>query len=100
MRTGTSSLRSLSAPPSSGQIDHETGREDIGAELTQQLDRAFRGAAGGDEIVHQNHTLALLHRVFMHFHLVDAVFQRIARWSRAYEGSLPFLRIGMKPAET
>ena len=37
----------------------------------------FRGAAGGDQIVHQDHALARDQRVVVHLDLVDAVFQRI-----------------------
>ena len=40
------------------QVDDETGRDHIGADLAQQFDRAFRGAAGGDQIVNQDDALA------------------------------------------
>ena len=38
---------------------------------------AHGGAAGGDQIVDQQHMLALLHRVDVNFHPVLAVFQGI-----------------------
>ena len=59
------------------QIYHKTGGRDIGAHLLQQPDCSLRRAAGGDEIVDDNHALALGHRIGMHFHLIDAIFQRI-----------------------
>src|SRR5580700_3618106 len=58
------------------QIDDEAGRQNIGADLLEELAGRFRGAAGGDEIV--DHAHALKHRVLVHFHFVDAVFERIA----------------------
>ena len=36
------------------QVDDETGRHHIGADLAQQLDRALGGAAGGDQVVDQD----------------------------------------------
>ena len=59
------------------QVDDETGGDHIGADLAQELDRAFGGAARRDEVVDQDHLLARLHRVGMHLHLVEPVFQRI-----------------------
>ena len=56
-----------------GQIDDEAGRDDVGADLAQQLDRALRGAAGGDEVIDQDDALAGLDRVDMHFHFVEAI---------------------------
>ena len=44
-------------------------------------------------------TLALEHRVLVHLHFVDAVFRADVMVTRL-NGSLPFLRIGTKPAET
>ena len=45
--------------------------------LRRSLHRAVRGAARGDQVVDQNDALAGLHRVLVHLHLVDAVFERI-----------------------
>ncbi len=39
------------------QVDDETGRDDIGAHLLQQLDGRFRCAAGRDQVVDQNDLL-------------------------------------------
>ncbi len=60
------------------QIDDEAGSGDIGADLLEELDGGLRGAAGGDQIVDQDHSLAANERILVHFHLVDAVFERIA----------------------
>jgi hypothetical protein len=63
------------------QIDDEAGRHHIGADLPHQFYGALRGAAGGDQIVDQDDALAGMDGVVVC-------------------GSLPFLRIGTKPAET
>ena len=60
------------------QVDDEAGGDHIGAELLEELYRCLRGAAGGDEIVDQDDPLAALHRILVHLHFVDAVFERIA----------------------
>src|SRR5258707_9778418 len=36
-----------------GKVDDETGGEDVGSHLAQELDRAFRSAAGRDQVVDQ-----------------------------------------------
>jgi len=60
-----------------GQVDDETGGEHLRAELAQELDRALLRPAGGDQVVHQDDAVALLHRVLVHLHLVEAVLERI-----------------------
>ena len=60
-----------------GQVDDETGGDDVGAGLAQELHRALGGAAGGDQIVDENHPLAGSDRVLMHLHFVDAIFELI-----------------------
>src|SRR5262249_58446630 len=40
--------------------------------------RTFGGAAGGDQVIDQDHAVALGYRVLVHLHLVDAVFERIS----------------------
>jgi hypothetical protein len=41
------------------QVDDEAGGEQLRTGLPQQLHRAFGGAAGRDQVVHQHHTVAL-----------------------------------------
>src|SRR5260370_5402711 len=65
------------------QVDDEAGRDHIGADLAHQLDRALRGAAGGDQVVHPDHALAGMDGIGMHLHFVEAVFQRVGD---AYRG--------------
>src|SRR6516225_2827073 len=72
------------------QIDDETGGQNLGADLLEKLHRRLRRAAGGDEIVDQNHALAFDQRVFVHFHFIDAVFERIAD-ADALKGQFAFL---------
>jgi hypothetical protein len=48
------------------------------ADLAHQLDRALGGAACGDQIVHKDETLAGTNGVLVHFHLIEAVFQRLS----------------------
>jgi hypothetical protein len=45
--------------------------------MAQELHRAFGGATGGDQIVDQDHALALADGVDVDLHLVGAVFERI-----------------------
>ncbi len=59
------------------QIDNEARGDNVGADLPQQLHRAFGGAAGRDQVVNQDHALAGMNGIDMHFHLVGAVFERI-----------------------
>ena len=73
-----------------GQVDDEAGGQDLGADLFEELHRRFRGAAGGDQIVDQNDALAFDQRVLVHFHFIDAVFQRVAD-ADAFERQLAFL---------
>src|ERR1700691_3634366 len=50
-----------------GQIDDEAGGQTIGADLLEKLHRGLGRAAGGDEVVDQDDTLAFDHRILMHF---------------------------------
>ena len=59
-----------------GQIDDEAGGQHFGADLAQELYRAFRRAAGRDQIVHQDDTLSFRDGVFVDLHLVQAIFER------------------------
>ncbi len=60
-----------------GQIDDEGGADHLGVQPAQQLDRGLRRAAGGDQIVDQQHRLAGADRVLMHLDDVDAVFELV-----------------------
>src|SRR5262249_62114429 len=70
-------LAQLGGAAEIGQIDDEAGGEHLRAELAQQLDRALGGATGGAQGVDQDHPVALLDRVLVHFHLFEAVFERV-----------------------
>src|ERR1035437_7370639 len=63
--------------PEVRQVDDEAGRDHIGADLAQQLHRSLRGAAGGDQVVDQDHALAGMNGVGVHLHFIEAVFQRV-----------------------
>ncbi len=53
-------LAQLVGPAEVGQIDDEAGGEYLCTQLAQQLDRPFRRSAGGDQVVHQDHAVALV----------------------------------------
>jgi cation diffusion facilitator CzcD-associated flavoprotein CzcO len=72
-----------------GEIDDEAGGQNVGADLLEQLAGRLGGAAGRDQIINQDDAFALEHRVLMHLHLVDAVFQRVAD-AHALERKFPF----------
>src|SRR3954465_11022416 len=59
------------------QVDDEAGGKNLRPHLPQQLDRGFGRAAGGDQIVDQDHLLAGRDRIAGHLHLVEPVFQAI-----------------------
>ena len=79
-----------------GEIDDEGGADHLGLELAQQLDRSLGRAAGGDQIVDQQHRLAGRDGILVHLDHVDAVFELVVL-ADCLAGSLPFLRIGTKP---
>src|SRR5579871_352885 len=83
----------LLRPAQVRQIDDETGRQNVGAHLLQQLAGGFRRAAGGDEIIDQDDALVFENGVLVHLHLVDAVFEGIAD-GHALERQLAFLADG------
>ena len=57
------------------------------------LTAALGGAAGRDQVIDQDHPLALLDGVLVHLPLVDAVFERVAD-AHALEWQLAFLADG------
>ena len=77
VRTGTPSASSFAAAAEIRQVDDEAGGDDVGADLAQQLDRRLRRAAGGDQIVDQDHLLAGRDAVLVHLHLVQPVFEAV-----------------------
>ena len=59
------------------QVDDEGRADDLGTQPAQQLDRGLRRAAGGDQIVDQQHGLAGLQRILVDLDDVDAVFELV-----------------------
>ena len=82
------------------QVDDEAGGEHLGAQLAQQLDRALGGAAGRDQVVHQDDALALAPPRPRASPSRRGRIPANRRCVTRLCGSLPFLRIGTKPAET
>ena len=99
MRTGTFDAAQLVGAAQFRKIDDKAGGQHLGAELAQEFDRAFRRAAGRDQVVDQNDALAFRDGILMHLHFVDAVFQRIADGD-ALERQLAFLADRHEAAET
>src|SRR5262245_29016104 len=60
-----------------GQVDDESSTNHVGTELAQQFDRGFGRAAGGDQVVDEEHRLARLQSILMDFDDVDAVFELV-----------------------
>src|SRR5262245_42002740 len=60
-----------------GKINHESGSNDIGVNLAQQLDRGLRRPAGGDQVVDQKDWSARTERIFMNLDDVDTVFELV-----------------------
>ena len=60
-----------------GQVDDEAGCQHLSAQFAQELDRPLRRSAGGDQVIHQDHTIAGRQCVLVHFHFIEAIFQRI-----------------------
>src|SRR6476660_4238110 len=57
------------------QVDDEGRAHDFRIQLTQQFDRSSRRAAGGDEVVDEQHRLAWLQRILMDLDNVDSVLE-------------------------
>ncbi len=73
----TPSLARRAAAAEIGQVDDEGGAHHVGIELAQELDRGFRRAARGDQIVDQQHGLSGTDGVLMDLDDVDAVFELV-----------------------
>ena len=58
-----------------GEFDQKGHSGDLRAELVEQLERRARGAAGGEEVVHQQDGLARSDGVLVEFHDRLTVFQ-------------------------
>src|SRR5271154_4875862 len=67
----------LGAAIEEGEFDGEGGAGYFAAELLDQLDGGCRGAAGGKQIVAEQHGLAGLDGVLVDFELVRAVFELV-----------------------
>lgn len=59
------------------QVDDEAAFDDLAAHLGYQRAGGFCGAAGSDEVVHQQHAIAFLYRVGVDLDAVGAVFERV-----------------------
>src|ERR1019366_8428938 len=60
------------------EFDREAEAGDLAAKLTHQLHRRLHGAAGGEQIVDDDHALSRLDRVEMDFEGVGSVLQVVA----------------------
>ena len=80
--TSMPASRNRAAPPSPGRSMTKQRRHHLRAGGLQQLRRRSRRATGGDEIVDQQYALALPDRILVHFHFVDAVFERVGDANR------------------
>ncbi len=59
------------------QVDHETRCNNLGTNLAQQLDRAFRRATGRDQVIVNQHPRPIEDRVGMDFKRVRPVLELI-----------------------
>src|SRR6267378_2424816 len=67
--------RELLAPFQSSELDEERETDDLTLELLHKLDRAGHGAAGGEQVVDDQHTRAGFHRVLVHLERRGAVLE-------------------------
>ncbi len=64
------------------KVNDETRRDHICAGLLEKRGRRGRRAAGCDQVIEQQYFLAPANGVFVHFHLIDAVFERVRHTNR------------------
>src|SRR2546422_4318147 len=62
-----------------GELDHEGAGEHLAAAALDQLDGRRGGAAGGEEVVHDQHSVAGADRVVVDLERVAAVLELVAR---------------------
>ena len=60
-----------------GQLDGKRGSFDLSAELLDEPRGCCGSAAGGEQVVADNHALAGLHGVFVNLQRVRAIFQLV-----------------------
>src|SRR6516165_9453304 len=73
-----------------GKINHESGSNDIGVNLAQQLNRGLRRPAGGDQVVDQKDGIASTERIFMNLEfivLADCFPRQLAFLADRYEAA-------------
>lgn len=78
------------------EFDQEGGFDDLGPEFLQEQRGCFSGAAGGEEIVNQQHAAARLDGIDMDSDGVASIFQVVALLVRAV-GELAFFADRDKP---
>jgi len=66
-----------------GQVDDGGGLGHVGPQALQQAGRRQHRAAGGDQVIDQQHALAGPHRIRVHLHRGIAVFQGVFLGHRA-----------------
>ena len=67
----------MPAPAQFRQVDDKGAADHLCAQPLDQLDPGLGGAAGGQQVIHQQHLFARLQCVGMQFHHRLAIFQRI-----------------------
>lgn len=60
-----------------GEINDKAGGYDFRTDALEEFDGCLGCAARGDEIVDQDDALTRFDGILVHFHLVEAVFERI-----------------------
>src|SRR4029453_15073358 len=58
-------------------VDDERAAHDRSAGHADELERRFRRAAGCDQVVHEQHALAVFQRVSMHLEAIDTVLELV-----------------------
>src|SRR5262249_57841789 len=77
-----------SAPPEQRELDQEGCPDEHSAQPLDELERGRHGAAGGQQIVDREHTLAGSNRVLVNREDVGSILERVLLLDRL-EGQLP-----------
>src|SRR6478736_4573277 len=64
------------------QLGEDGDADDVAAELVDQLDRRLDGAAGGEKIIDDQHSLAWGYCILMDLNCIHAIFQFIVGTNR------------------
>src|SRR5262245_35673889 len=78
------------------ELDEECERVHLATEPTHQIARGARGAARGEEIVHDEHALPGPDGILVHFEAIGPVFE-IVRGPHGFRRQLPFLAHRREP---